>query len=152
MRIGSHYHIMPNPSKSKAPVGVAERTTRQRDAIKVAIQDSTRPLLPQEVLARARALAPGVGLATVYRTLKLLVADGAIQSITLPGDTPRYESAKSDHHHHFQCEHCERVYDIPGCPGNLRALAPRGFRVERHEVTLYGRCSDCGKRSAHAPQ
>lgn len=24
--------------------------------------------------------------------------------------------------------------------------APRGFTVEHHEVTLYGRCSDCGRR------
>jgi Fur family ferric uptake transcriptional regulator len=44
----------------------------------------------------------------------------------------------------------QRVYDIPGCPGNLRGLAPRGFTVDHHEVTLYGRCSDCGKRRAAA--
>ncbi len=29
-------------------------------------------------------------------------------------------------------------------------LAPRGFQVEHHDVTLYGRCSDCGKREARA--
>jgi Fur family transcriptional regulator, ferric uptake regulator len=39
---------------------------------------------------------------------------------------------------------------MPGCPGDLRRLAPRGFRVEGHEVTLYGRCSDCDKRQARA--
>ena len=127
-----------------------ERKTRQRDAIRSAIQGSKRPLLPQEILTKARTVAPGIGLATIYRNLKSLVADGSVQVITLPGDSPRYESAQTDHHHHFQCTACERVYDVPGCPGNLRGLAPRGFTVERHEVTLYGRCSDCGKHASHA--
>jgi Fur family ferric uptake transcriptional regulator len=125
-----------------------ERKTRQRDAIKAAIAASTRPLLPQEILAIARADAPGLGLATIYRNLKLLVAEGAVQVISLPGASPRYESAPSDHHHHFQCTRCDRVYDIPGCPGDLRGLAPRGFTVESHDVTLYGRCSDCRKHAA----
>jgi Fur family transcriptional regulator, ferric uptake regulator len=120
-----------------------ERTTRQRDAIRAAIQASRRPLLPQEVLDKVRAAVPSIGLATIYRNLKLLVAEGAVQVITLPGDSPRYETTESDHHHHFQCTACQRVYDIPGCPGNLRRLAPRGFTVEHHDVTLYGRCSDC---------
>ena len=106
-----------------------ERNTRQRDAIRAAIEASTRPLLPQEVLAKVRAAVPGVGLATIYRNLKLLVAEGSVQAITLPGDSPRYETTESDHHHHFQCTTCQRVYDIAGCPGNLRRLAPRGFTV-----------------------
>jgi Fur family transcriptional regulator, ferric uptake regulator len=125
-----------------------ERNTRQRDAIRAAIEASTRPLLPQEVLAMVRTAVPGVGLATIYRNLKLLVAEGTVQMITLPGDSPRYETTESDHHHHFQCTTCQRVYDIAGCPGNLRRLAPRGFTVDHHDVTLYGRCSDCGKNVA----
>ena len=127
-----------------------ERTTRQRDAIRAAIQASSRPLLPQEILDKVRAAVPSVGIATIYRNLKLLVAEGSAQMITLPGDNPRYETSESDHHHHFQCTTCQRVYDIPGCPGTLRGLAPRGFTVDHHDVTLYGRCSDCRKSVAHA--
>ena len=125
-----------------------ERATRQRAAIAAAILGSKRPLLPAEVLEYARASVRRLGPATVYRTLKLLVEDGSIQTINLPGESPRYEPAKSAHHHHFQCNTCRRVYDIAGCPGSLRGLAPRGFRVERHDVTLYGRCSDCRKSAA----
>ena len=127
-----------------------ERVTRQRDAIKCVIQASRRPLSPAEVLDGARGAVNALGLATVYRTLKLLVAEGAVQAITLPGESPRYEMKDSGHHHHFQCTTCRRVYDVPGCPGNLRRLAPRGFTVEHHDVTLYGRCSDCGKRELRA--
>jgi len=127
-----------------------ERATRQRDAIKLVIQAAKRPLSPAEVLEGARAAVPALGMATVYRNLKLLVAEGIVQVITLPGESPRYEIRESAHHHHFQCTTCRRVYDVPGCPGNLRRLAPRGFRVDHHDVTLYGRCSDCGTKEVRA--
>ncbi|SRR5258706_4115029 len=138
------YHYREYPPKTM------ERATRQRDAIKSVIQRSQRPLSPQEVLLGARVAVRALGLATVYRNLKLLVAEGTVQIITLPGESPRYEMKESGHHHHFQCTTCRRVYDVPGCPGNLRGLAPRGFTVEHHDVTLYGRCSDCGKRQLRA--
>ena len=131
---------------------VIERTTRQRHAIRDVIESAKRPLSPQEILDAARSTVAGLGLATVYRNLKLLLAEGAIEAITLSGENPRYEAARADHHHHFQCTTCRRVFDMEGCPGDLRRLAPRGFRVEHHEVTLYGRCSDCGRREARAGQ
>jgi Fur family ferric uptake transcriptional regulator len=120
-----------------------ERATRQRDAIRSAIKTAKRPLSPREVLDAARAIVRGLGMATVYRNLKLLVAEGGVQVITLPGESPRYEMKESGHHHHFQCTTCRRVYDVPGCPGNMRRLAPRGFTVEHHDLTLYGRCAHC---------
>lgn len=122
-----------------------ERSTRQRDAIWSAIRASRRPLSPREVLDAARGSVKALGLATVYRTLKLLVDEGTVQTIHLPGESPRYETAEAMHHHHFQCNACRRVYDVPGCPGDMRRLAPRGFTVEHHDLTLYGRCSACGK-------
>jgi Fur family transcriptional regulator, ferric uptake regulator len=126
-----------------------ERATRQRDAIRTAIETAKRPLSPREVQQEARCRVPGLGLATVYRNLKSLTGDGVVRTISLPGERPRYEAAESPHHHHhFKCVACRRVFDIPGCPGNLRRLAPRGFRVEHHDITLYGRCSDCNRRSS----
>ena len=127
---------------------VIERSTRQRNAIREVIESADRPLSPQEILEAARVTIAGLGLATVYRNIKLLLADGVLAAVTVPGDSPRYEAAQSGHHHHFQCTTCRRVFDMEGCPGDLRRLAPRGFRVEHHEVTLYGRCADCGPRQA----
>jgi Fur family ferric uptake transcriptional regulator len=120
-----------------------ERSTRQRSAIRSAIERAQRPLSPQEVLAEAQAEVPALGLATVYRNLKLLVDAHEVTPVTLPGDSPRYEAAHLKHHHHFQCTACERVYDVHQCPGNLARMAPPGFTVERHELTLYGRCAAC---------
>ena len=120
-----------------------ERSTRQRSAIRSVIEAATRPLTPQEVLDGARSEVAGLGIATVYRNLKLLVEEGSVQVVELPGDSPRYESKHLAHHHHFQCSACSRVFDVHGCPGDLSRFAPAGFHVESHELTLYGRCADC---------
>ena len=68
---------------------------------------------------------------------------GEIAQVTLPGDSARYEPARQAHHHHFQCTRCQRVFDVHHCPGDMAQLAPAGFLVERHELTLYGCCQDC---------
>jgi Fur family transcriptional regulator, ferric uptake regulator len=147
MRIVYHYHPPPRPAAD--PEGITmQRTTRQRLAISAVLRSARRPLSPQEVLEQSRVAGRAIGLATVYRNLKRLVAEGSVHAINLPGDAPRYEASTLAHHHHFQCTRCNRVYDVQGCPGDLRRLAPRGFTVEHHDVTLYGRCSDCGKRQA----
>ncbi len=124
-----------------------ERNTRQRDAILATLMAAGRPLSPAEILAAARKGVAGLGMATVYRNLRALVDQGVLQSIELPRDGSRYEMAEAahHHHHHFRCEACGRVFDVEGCPGNLSALAPAGFVVDRHEVTLYGRCGDCAR-------
>ncbi|MBV7430780.1 transcriptional repressor [Acidovorax sp. sif1233] len=120
-----------------------ERATRQRAAIHAAIATAGRPLSPQEVLEAARADIPSLGVATVYRNLRALMEDGTIEPVTLPGSSARYEMAGQDHHHHFLCRVCHRVFDIHACPGGFAHLAPPGFTVDGHDITLYGQCSDC---------
>lgn len=120
-----------------------ERVTKQRLAIRQIIQSSSRPLLAQEILELAKPIVPALSLGTVYRNLKAMVEEGDLTTVFLPGENPRYESSDRHHHHHFQCRQCRRVFDIHACPGELADLAPGGFIVEDHELTLYGRCADC---------
>ena len=129
-----------------------ERNTRQRSAIRDAIAQAERPLLPQEVLNAAQQAVPGLGIATVYRNLKVLVEEGELQAVNLPGENPRFELMGHHHHHHFQCRKCERVFDVHACPGDLSGLAPQGFTVEDHDLTLYGHCKDCGPPASQTPQ
>lgn len=124
-----------------------ERSSRQRNAIRNALDAAQRPLSPLELHRAARLAVPEIGVATVYRNLRLLQDEGAIEAVELSGEPPRYELAGHAHHHHFQCRDCDRVFDVHDCPGNLARLAPKGFKVERHELTLYGQCKEC-RRSA----
>lgn len=120
-----------------------ERNTRQRHTIREVFAQSAQPLSPFEVLVAGRRTLRGLGIATVYRTINSLVESGWLNAVELPGDAPRYERSGSGHHHHFQCRQCTGVFEIRGCPGDLKALMPAGFELEAHEVVLYGRCEKC---------
>lgn len=122
-----------------------ERKTRQRDAIAAALREADRPLSPQELLDLSSRQTPGIGIATVYRTIKAMVDERLLTPVEIPGEPPRYEVAGKSHHHHFHCKKCDRVYEMKGCPGPLKKLAPPGFEVQGHEVLLYGICSACQK-------
>lgn len=119
------------------------RSTEQKRAVTDAITSSDRPLSANEILDAAQEVVPGLGIATVYRQVKRLVDNGKIVSVELPGEPARYECASHDHHHHFRCDTCERVFDVPGCHAHIDNDVPDGFVVDRHEVILYGTCADC---------
>jgi Fur family transcriptional regulator, ferric uptake regulator len=119
------------------------RKTRQRDALREVLDHAERPLSVGELLEAAGKRVDGLGVATVYRTVSSLLGEGAVEAVEIPGEPMRYERANKGHHHHFQCEKCERVFDIGGCMDNLRNLVPPKFRIRSHNVTLYGLCATC---------
>lgn len=124
---------------------IGKRRTAQREAISEALSAAGRPLTVQELHTAAQAQLGNLGIATVYRTLKLLLEGGEISTVALPDDELRYELANLGHHHHFHCRVCDQVFDLPNCPVALPegTVFPSGFRVESHEITLYGTCRDC---------
>jgi Fur family ferric uptake transcriptional regulator len=123
------------------------RATRQRSAILAAIERADGPLTPVEIHARARRESDRLGIATVYRTIKLLIDTGEIQTVVLPDGETRYESAHNGHHHHFHCRRCNRVFDLEGCPVSIPpgATLPGGFTVTDHELTIFGLCPQCAE-------
>ena len=121
------------------------RDTVQQRAIRDAIESAGRPLSVQEIHEHAAGEAPTLGLRTVYRTLTRLLDDGDIAPVSVPGQPDRYESAgvAAKHHHHFRCESCDRVFDVDACPGGFARMLPSGFELAGHELSLWGRCTDC---------
>lgn len=120
-----------------------QRDTRQRRAIRKVFLDAGRPLTPEEVLERGQEAVESLGLATVYRNVKMLTEEGWLAEVALPSDGMRYELASRPHHHHFVCRSCDQAYDIDRCPPTVEDIAPEGFQVDDHEVILYGRCPAC---------
>jgi Fur family transcriptional regulator, ferric uptake regulator len=125
------------------PLG--KNRTRQRDEIARVIDVAPGPLTVNEILERAQRSVPGMGLVTVYRTVKLLKEAGQVRTVILPTGETRYEPAGRGHHHHFHCRACDEVYDLAGCPVRIpadREISP-GFQVDGHDLTFYGTCPSC---------
>ena len=120
-----------------------QRDTRQRRAIRRVFMNVDRPLTPDEILEYGQKIVPSLGLATVYRTVKILVAERWLSEVELPGGGLRYELADRPHHHHFLCRSCDQAFDVHQCPDEVERLAPKGFEVDDHELILFGRCVAC---------
>ena len=102
-----------------------------------------RPLTPDEVLEYGQQIVPSLGVATVYRNVKILVGEGWLSEVPFPGGGIRYELADCPHHHHFLCRSCDQAFDVHQCPDEVETLAPDGFEVDSHELVLFGRCAAC---------
>lgn len=134
-----------NDPEARAGRLPGKRQTRQRNTIYNVIGASRGPLTVQEIHERARQNVSGLGIATVYRTLKLLQDRRMVQQVILPNGETRYERTGLGHHHHFSCRVCDEVFDLETCPVDIpRDGFAGGFVVESHDLTLYGICPECG--------
>ncbi|MQA92354.1 MAG: transcriptional repressor [Gemmatimonas sp.] len=124
---------------------LGQRKTKQRDTILEVIRSASGPLTVEEIHQRGQHDVPGLGIATVYRTLKLLQEAGLIETVILPTGETRYEPTELGHHHHFHCRTCDVVFDLDACPVEIPGGGsyPGGYIVEDHEITLYGTCPAC---------
>ena len=98
-----------------------------------------------------RRRLPRVSLGTVYRNLRLLVAEGLVKE--LAGPHARFDGNVTEHHH-FTCLGCGRITDVDGptTEPHSRALCGRvaaegGFSVTHHRIEFYGRCPGCQRRA-----
>ncbi|HXX59066.1 MAG TPA: transcriptional repressor [Dehalococcoidales bacterium] len=119
------------------------RATKQRKAILDSLLHCGRPLSVSEILESAKNSVKGLGIATVYRNLKALQEDGSIKKVDLPGQLPRWEMVPEEHHHHFLCRTCDKLFEVHACPENIAALLPDGYILETHDILLQGQCDTC---------
>jgi Fur family transcriptional regulator, ferric uptake regulator len=146
----SYHHFMRSPSVVK-PSRIFRRNTQQRREIREVFEGNDRPLGAEEVLQLAQQKISGLGMATVYRTIKALTDEGWLVPVEVPGSTPRYEVRGKAHHHHFHCLKCLRLFELDGCLEHLEKMIPATFRVIDHVVLIHGFCSGCDRVRKVAP-
>ena len=108
------------------------------------IEQAQGPLSVNEIEIALSDSEESIGIATIYRTVNLLLKKGLLQSVRLQDAVLRYEPANSPHHHHFCCRVCEKVFDIQGCFLHLHDQdLEEGHVIESHEITFTGLCVEC---------
>ena len=94
---------------------------------------------------------PGVGRATVYRTIKLLLEAGVICKLALPSGAPKYSLARVEHHHHTVCVQCGTVGEFRDVTIErlLRTIGDDiSGEIVGHRMEFYITCQDCLQKSA----
>ncbi len=128
------------------------KRSRQRDLIaEVFFAAGGHPTV--EALAqRVRARDARIGVATVYRTMKLLAELGLAHPRQFgDGGQTRYEPASpARHHDHLICTRCGAIVEFENDrieELQSRIASSHGFRLGSHRLELYGECERC----LHAP-
>jgi Fur family ferric uptake transcriptional regulator len=134
------------------------KNTRQRRQILEVLAEAEGHVSLDDLLALVQQKMAGVGYATVYRTMKLLVeADVAHEHRFGDGQT-RYEAAaigEHDHHDHIICVNCghiiefhneeiERLQDVE--------VESRGLEVVSHRHEIFVSCKGGRPCSERVPK
>lgn len=124
------------------------RVTPSRRAILEVVIGSREHLRVSEVFARAKAIVPGIGLSSVYRTMDLLAKLDLVRNVHVEHRHQHYARAGGGHAHHLVCSDCGLVVEFGRC--RMEAVARRlsaemGFQIDGHCLEFFGQCRGCRK-------
>jgi Fe2+ or Zn2+ uptake regulation protein len=129
-----------------------KRLTRPRRLILDTVRASDTHPSVAAVYRLVRRRLPRVSLATVYRNLRMLAAEGLLsERADLAG--MRFDG-NTDPHDHFTCVACGRIYDVPALAARgvrTRVAARTGFEILTQRIEFYGRCGACRRRGPTRP-
>lgn len=126
------------------------RLTGQRRVILKVLSESPDHPDAEELHRRVSRVAPGISIATVYRTVNTLENHGLIERHSFADGRARYEASDSEHHDHFinvetdeviefRCDEIERLQE--------KIASDHGFEIVGHRLEIYVRPkSDRGQR------
>lgn len=143
MSMNDHeYQILMNYLKEKNL-----KITGQRKLILDAFLNNESHISAEELYDQIKRENPGIGLATIYRTLKLFAECGLASEVHFSDGLTRYEHRFGhEHHDHLICLNCGKYIEVvdPAIEELQNRLAQMNeFQVLRHRMELYGICRNC---------
>ena len=134
------------------------KVTKQRVMVLRALAESSdKHLTAEEIYEIIKKGHPEIGLATVYRTIQLLLELQIVERVNLADGFARYELNKTGsrrigqhHHHHLVCIKCGKVISFEDDlleQLEERIMETESFKVVDHELKFYGYCGKCREKS-----
>ncbi|HHY46102.1 MAG TPA: transcriptional repressor [Firmicutes bacterium] len=126
------------------------RVTPEREAVlEVLAENIGAHPSAEDIYLATMERHPGIGLATVYRTLDALERVGIVSKLELGASGSRYElntDVGGHFHHHLICIGCGRITEFN--QDLLEHLEKEiedstGFQITDHSLRFYGYCAKC---------
>lgn len=119
------------------------RNSNQRNIILEIVQETHSHPTADWVYSEARKQLPNISLGTVYRNLGQLVDNQILKTVDIEGVT-HYDAFLSSHQH-FQCQSCNRVYDIEI---NTKEFVSdidtkTNHKIDKCQIRFIGICEEC---------
>ncbi len=125
--------------------------TSKRRVICRVIENSKEHPDASMVYIQARKIDPAIGIATVYRTLKLMKAKKVVDLHSFGQEHGHFESPAKKHHDHLVCVGCGRIEEFHHKELEkikMKVAQKHGFKMESHRLDLYGVCSSCAAKKS----
>lgn len=122
-----------------------KRMTTARRVLLSCLLDGGSHRTAEDLAADAQAIAPDVHLSTIYRNLEELEHLGVVEHVHL-GHGPAIYHLATEHHGHFVCEDCGKVFEAPDelFAGLAKlALDRAGLTIKPHHFAVLGTCAAC---------
>ena len=126
------------------------RVTPQREMIIEALADSAGHVTAEEIFAQVRRRTQVINLATIYRTLDLLVETGFASRLDLREGYAVYAPAQHGPHLHLVCKACGQVIDADHSlvvPIDELLRGQHGFNADLQHLSILGLCAGCQSKS-----
>lgn len=137
--------------------GRGYRMTGPRRLILEVLESADEYLSAEEIYMEVYRRQPGIGIATVYRTLQLLSEVGTAQRVNTGDGKARYKLAPAGQRRQrviLVCTSCARTIPVPELDeqdrqrivGLEESMNRRhGFAASNSLVQLFGRCAECDR-------
>jgi Fur family transcriptional regulator, ferric uptake regulator len=123
------------------------KRTHQKDLILETFLANEGHLSVEDIYALVKRKDKRVGIVTVFRTLKSLVACGIAKEIALGDGLTRFEhSYQHPVHHHIICTRCQMVIEFlsPELERVQQSIVDRyEFQTLAQRIQIHGICRDC---------
>jgi Fur family ferric uptake transcriptional regulator len=130
------------------------RLTRQRDALLDAVFATHRHFSAEDLHKELERVGHRVSLATIYRSLSLLVEAGFVQGLDVGNGRVLYEHTLGhEHHDHMVCIDCGKITEFVS--KDIEELQEKvakdhKFTIVAHSLKMFGYCSGCLKKHPNA--
>jgi Fur family peroxide stress response transcriptional regulator len=120
------------------------RPTAQRYAVLEFLAKHPVHATAEEIFVALNRHDPRASRATVYNNLRSLEKAGLVREVLSEGKAARYD-ANLHRHHHFVCEACGKVEEIPwfDLPRTAGRPALAGRKINTYEIVFRGACTRC---------
>lgn len=122
------------------------KMTTQRKVILEVLESLDHHVTLEELLEKVLVQQEGIGLATIYRTMKLFTEAGITEERRFDDGITRYEIFREgEHHDHLICTECGLIIEFENkiIEEQQNLIAKHyGIQIVSHKLELYGRCVD----------
>ncbi len=127
--------------------------SHQREVIYRVIAGTESHPTAETIYEQAQREVPSLSLGTVYKNLSVLIGLGLVREVHAVKGPVRYD-ANNRHHHHFVCEVCGQVMDLPADVLSEKPLAHpalKEFKITDVDILFHGRCNTCSGKKGKTP-